>query len=280
MLIYTYDNTLEGLLCCIFDAYTRNEQPDNIACEQGLQYQLEQVLHPVVTVEEHWSRVRKGIHKKMGRLAWQKICACYCASTTDKEMLIYRYLRQGFSRGRVALDDISHPDILPIEELYRSVGMEQQRMIMFVRFAKVATTKSPYSEPAHSKLSTIPVPSSDPKSNSGEIYYATINPKHNVLPLVMDHFAARFNIQAFIIYDEVHQIAGISESGQWMLSQVEDAQPPEVSLDNEEYQDLWKAFYDAICIPERINEKRRQQFMPKRLWKHLPEMHPSRDAKT
>ncbi|MCL2437579.1 MAG: TIGR03915 family putative DNA repair protein [Coriobacteriia bacterium] len=250
MLIYTYDNSLEGLLCCIFEAYTRKEQPDNIACEQGLQYQLEQVLYPVVTTDEHWQRVRNGIHKKLGRLAWQKIRACYCATDADKEMLIYRYLRQGFARGRVALDDISHPDILPIEELYRSVGMEQQRMIMFARFAKIE--------------------SGDPRG----IYCATINPKHSVLPLVMDHFSARFNVQPFVVYDEVHQLAGLSENGQWILSSAEDIQLPKISSDDEEYQNLWKSFYDAVCIPERINEKRRQAFMPKRLWKHLPEMRP------
>jgi probable DNA metabolism protein len=43
-------------------------------------------------------------------------------------------------------------------------------------------------------------------------------------------------------------------------------------LDDKEYQRLWKSFYDAIAIPERANEKRRRGFMPKRLWKHLPEM--------
>jgi len=247
MLIYTYDNTLEGFLTCVFQAYQRGEQPDDITCEQGMQYRIGQELHPVVTAEEQWQRVRTGIHKKLGRMAWEKIRACYCASIPEKEMLLYRYLRQGFSRGRVALDDISHPDILPIEELYRNVGMEQQRMIMFARFSKI------------------------PQG----IYCATINPKHSVLPLIMSHFAGRFNVQPFIIYDEVHQLAGVSEHGQWFLSPAEGIQIPEADSDDKEYQDLWKSFYDAIAIPERRNEKRRMGFMPKRLWKHLPEMQQS-----
>jgi probable DNA metabolism protein len=251
MLIYTYDNSLEGLLTCVFEIYARKEEPDNIAREQGLQHQLEQIVHPVPTCEAQWQRVQTGIRKKLGHLAWEKVRVCYCASNPQKEMLIYRYLRQGFSRGRSALDDLSHPDILAIEELYRSVGMEQQRMIMFARFAKINS------------------------GSSRDIYYARINPKHSVLPLIMDHFSARFNVQPFVIYDEVHRVAGLSEQGQWILSQdTDDAMLPSISSDDKEYQDLWKTFYNAICIPERINEKRRMAFMPKRLWKHLPEMHP------
>jgi len=244
MLIYTYDNTLEGFLCCVFEAYARGENPEDICFEQGMQYRIGQELHPVVTVAENWQRVQKGIRQKLGYMAWEKVRACYCASTPGKEMLLYRYLRQGFQRGQRALDDISHPDILPLEELYRCVGMEQQRMIMFARFAKIA----------------------------GGVYCATINPKHNVLSLIMSHFSGRFNIQPFIIYDEVHGLAGISEQGQWYLSTAEGLTFPEADSDDEVYQELWKSFYDAITIPERRNEKRRMSFMPKRLWKHLPEM--------
>ncbi|MCL2680685.1 MAG: TIGR03915 family putative DNA repair protein [Coriobacteriia bacterium] len=247
MLIYTYDGSFEGFLCCIFEAYTRGEDPAEIAAAQGLQYRIDQELRGVPTIEERWQRVRAGIHHKLGRLTWQKLRACFCASTPDKEMLLYRYLKQGFARGRVATDDILHPDILPIEELYRSVGNEQQRMIMFARFAHI------------------------PEG----VYCATINPKHSVLPLIMDHFAARFNVQPFIVYDEVHQLAGISERGEWYLSAAEGLCIPPASFDDQEYQQLWQTFYHAIAIPGRRNEKLRQQFMPKRLWKNIPEMHPA-----
>ncbi|MCL2537439.1 MAG: TIGR03915 family putative DNA repair protein [Coriobacteriia bacterium] len=256
MLIYTYDNTLEGFLSCVFEAYGAGEHPEEICQLQGMQYRIGQELKAIDTCVDKWRRVRAGIHRKLGGLAWEKIRACYCASTPGKEMLLYRYLRAGFDRGRVALDDISHPDILPVEDLYRSVGMEQQRMIMFARFAKVS------------------LPGSEP------VYCCTINPKHNVLPLIMSHFSGRFNVQPFIIYDEVHQVAGASQSGQWQLHQVEEgafAGFGQADADDKEWQALWKTFYDAIAIPERRNDKRRQGFMPQRLWKHLPEMQLSKN---
>jgi len=252
MLIYTYDNTLEGFLSCVFEAYSSGEQPEDICFESTMQYRINQELKPIETIDEHWKRVLSGIQRKLGRMTWTKVRCCYCASTPDKEMQLYRYIRHGFDKGSNALNKLSHPDVLAIENLYRNVGMEQQRMIMFARFAKI------------------------PEG----VYCATINPKHNVLPLIMSHFANRFNVQPFIIYDEVHQIAGISENGQWYLSKADGLTLPNTDTDDEIYQDLWKSFYDAICIPERLNEKRRMGFMPKRLWKHLPEMHPKKQTKT
>ena len=41
---------------------------------------------------------------------------------------------------------------------------------------------------------------------------------------------------------------------------------------DDSYIDLWLSFYDAVAIDERKNEKLRMQNMPKKYWKHLPEM--------
>ena len=38
------------------------------------------------------------------------------------------------------------------------------------------------------------------------------------------------------------------------------------------YQRLWKAFYDALAIEERRNEKLRMQHCPKRFWENMTEL--------
>lgn len=250
LLSYVYDGTLEGFLSCIFEIYSRQEVPDEIVPVSGQQLRIEQDLRTVQTHEEHWQRVQKGIYRKLGNLTWEKVRSCYCASIPEKELLLYRYLAHGFAQGRSAINDLSHEDVLPVEDLYREIGRETQRMVMFARFAKI------------------------PEG----VYCATINPKHNVLPLIMSHFAARFNVQDFIIFDEVHELAGLSQRGQWYLADAHDVTIPEADSDDLEYQRLWKKFYDAIAIPERRNEKVRRQFMPKRLWKNLPELKVSTDG--
>jgi len=104
------------------------------------------------------------------------------------------------------------------------------------------------------------------------VYYAKVNPKHNVLPLIMDHFAKRFNVQPFVIYDEVAEVVGLYDMKQWRLQYVEDFQPPDCADDDRRYQKLWKAFYDSVAIEERVNHKQRRNFMPMRFWSNLTEM--------
>ena len=38
------------------------------------------------------------------------------------------------------------------------------------------------------------------------------------------------------------------------------------------YQQLWRSYYDAIAIQERLNPRKRRQDMPLRYWKYLTEM--------
>ena len=38
------------------------------------------------------------------------------------------------------------------------------------------------------------------------------------------------------------------------------------------FQLLWKNYFRALAIPERLNEKQQRRMMPRRYWKHLTEM--------
>ena len=64
-------------------------------------------------------------------------------------------------------------------------------------------------------------------------YLAVVSPDHNVLPLITDHFSDRFNDQLF--------------------------------------QDLWRTYFKAICIKERMNPKKQLSDMPRRYWKYMTE---------
>jgi probable DNA metabolism protein len=90
----------------------------------------------------------------------------------------------------------------------------------------------------------------------------------------MKHFSDRFNVQDFIIFDEVHKLAGLSEGGSWYLADAEGLEIPEVAPEDEDWQKLWTSFYHAISIDERKNDKCRRNHMPMRFWSHLTEFQP------
>jgi len=243
MLTYTYDGTLEGLLCCIFAIYERREVPDEVVEESQVQFSFDQILRAIETRPEQADRVWAGIGKRMGSGAQLKIRGVFLSSDPDKATLLCRWILKGFKIGKRIYSDITSEIGEPIEALYRRVAREQNQMIQFARFAQ--------------------------KDNG--VWFAKIAPEHAVVPLIMDHFAARFNIQPFIIYDERHHMAGIYDRKQWYLADTGELRLPEDSPDEQRYQELWRSFYDAIAIPERFNPKLRQNLLPKRFWGNMTE---------
>jgi len=126
-------------------------------------------------------------------------------------------------------------------------------------------------------------------------YLAVVSPDHNVLPLVIDHFQDRFNDQPWLIYDAKRHYGyyysltpGPSPKGERRDNRVirvtfeDEAAVPfnlsngkldaEVLSENDQiFQDLWRTYFKAICIKERMNPRKQLQDMPRRYWKYMTE---------
>ena len=278
-LAYCYDDTLEGLLSAIFAAYANHEDPNDVVPERCLQPRLGQRVSLIETNLEHAQRVQKGLCRQCG---WQTFDAVKRASLSefpDAGTAIYKFVRYAMDaqkkrdcarcrkrtscpgasghracpkqRGR-ALSDITHPMVEPMHRILRSINQECEHMRQFIRFEHL-------------------------RDEGTDVWYARCNPKSSVIPLVMDHFVERFNIQPFIIYDENHHIAGVYEGQNWYLVRTDSAGTPELNLPDKAaeealMQQAWKRFYRTVAVESRYNPELRQHFMPKRFWKNLTEM--------
>lgn len=264
---YTYDGSLEGLLSAIFMSYARKENPSDIAIAENLQARLGQKVFDIETDIELAFRVQKGICRSCGPVVFDAIKCASLSDSPDVGAIIYKFVRYGMakhkphdctgcsrkmrcgglctkSQKQSALNDIVHPDVAPLHELNRKVYNERHLIMQFLRFEHM----------------------------EGNVWFAQCNPKASVVPLVMDWFAGRFNTQPFMIYDEVHHIAGIYEGKDWHLVKTDSLTVPERSAEECIVQDAWKRFYDTVAIESRYNPELRRQFMPKRLWKNITEM--------
>ena len=115
-------------------------------------------------------------------------------------------------------------------------------------------------------------------------YLAVVSPDHNVLPIIIDHFQDRFNDQPWLIYDakrhygyyydghaDAIHITFENEAtvpfdlGNGRLS--DDV----ISSDDQLLQDLWRTYFKAICIKERMNPRKQLKDMPRRYWKYMTE---------
>lgn len=243
-LAYTYDGSLEGLLSAVFEAYARRENPADIVARDEWVPRIGQCEHWVETDAAHALRVKEGLEKTCGARAFDALKAVFLSDELCKGSAILAFVRYGMKRGMAALDDISHPAVEEFVRINRSVYNERHLWQQFMRFSQV----------------------------EGGVYVARCNPKASVVPLLMDWFSGRFNTQAFVIYDEVHRIAGVSNGGAWQLVKTDVFEVPSATEDNELFERAWKAFYDAVAVEARYNPELRRQFMPKRMWKNIVEM--------
>ena len=122
----------------------------------------------------------------------------------------------------------------------------------------------------------------------GERYTARCAPDYFVLPLLADHFAARFGETPWTIIDEKRRLALVRDRGRppelrpWRKTPVPaggtaDAAADSPALSGGEknsrpWEELWKHYHRAAANEARTNPGLQRQFMPKRYWKYLPEM--------
>ena len=104
-----------------------------------------------------------------------------------------------------------------------------------------------------------------------------IEPRHHVIPNLMQHFGERFISEWFIIYDKTHQEAAFHQAdGSWelrLLTGQEAKKLEELTEKQEEYADLWKTFFDHIAIVERKNQKLQTNMLPLHYRKYMTEFH-------
>ena len=114
-------------------------------------------------------------------------------------------------------------------------------------------------------------------------YLAVVSPDHNVLPLITDHFSDRFNDQPWLIYDAKRHYGFYYDGRKVIRVTFEDESSVPFNLangklnaevlshDDQLFQDLWRTYFKAICIKERMNPRKQLQDMPRRYWKYMTE---------
>ena len=241
---YSYDGTLEGLFSAIFAAYANRENPLDIAPRDRLQLRLGQEERQIETNAAHAQRVARGIIGAGGKAAFEAVKKASVSSDPHAGTTVLHFVQKLMKKRGYLLNQLADPVVGELMRLVKAVDVECERMRQFVRFSHL---------------------------ESGG-WFAVCNPRDNVIPLVMNWFAARFNDQPFAIYDEVHHIAGVYEKNSWYLVNTSCFNAPMYSSEECLMQDAWRLFYRTLSIDARYNPELRRQHMPVRYWCNLTEM--------
>jgi len=100
--------------------------------------------------------------------------------------------------------------------------------------------------------------------------FSTIEPKNNVLPILISHFKNRMKREKFAIFDSGRKMIVYYDGEKAEIFFVESLEI-EWSDEEIEYSKLWKTFHKTISIKERENKKLQQSNLPKYYWKYLVE---------
>lgn len=248
--IYVCEDSLEGILSAVHAAYMSHygHEYQSIYAGDCVEYSLFSEMIYIETDVDKAKRVADAIRRKISWSAWYMILHASMAYNIDKANVIYHFLVQGFKVGSIVTEQLADADVLSVLKLYRAVQREKQRLYGFVRFQEL----------------------------NSRVLFAKIAPKHRQLPLLAAHFADRYPMEQWMIYDERRHEVCVHEAGkQWWIAK--DVVPDEssisdVSHEQKYFEKWWKSFYESIGICERENPRCRMNLMPKMYWSNMPEM--------
>lgn len=240
-LVYAYDGTFEGLMCCVFESYECKEIPCLIR-PPSVQQTFFDTSKWIETDSQKADRVYNSIPVRISSEAQELVKLGFLTCEENKELLIFRFLQLGFKVGGKVMTMLTDEVVCSLQKAVRHLTSESHKFKGFIRF-----------------------------SVFGEALVAVIEPKNYVLPLLSAHFCDRYNGEKFMIYDKTHRVALIYQSNRAELIDVEGLTLPNVDSTEAKYRLLWKQFYNTIAIEGRTNPRCRMTLMPKRYWNQMTE---------
>ncbi len=234
MLIYKFDGSLNGLLCCLFKSFTDKEIPDAISSDKNTQLSLTDREIRVNTVETQCERIEKAIEKYTGLGGLYDIRYAFKSGAKNKDKIIFDYLKKTFDAKRDISGNFSERYVLAFYDLIKGVSNEVHRMKGFVRFSQ---------------------------TEEG-IYYAHIKPDNDIVALLMPHFTARFKNMRFAIHDEKRNIIGLYNGDERKVIKLNNPLVVKNGKNEESLKFLWRTYYESVNIKERENLKLMRRFMP------------------
>lgn len=246
-----YDESFEGLLSSIFSVFEQKLESVKIVKKSVADLALFSQKIPVETDYKKADRLLKALKAKTQKNYYQFFYAFH-NDRDHVENILLAYCQHVFNSTQSRGGDYSNSTVLKVAQLAKSVGREKHRMEAFVRF----------------------------RLTKDEIYFASIEPDFDVLPLIKRHFQERYGDQKFIIYDlkrnygiyyDLNDAQPIQLTFKKRKTAILSTSPELFTSEEIEFQQLWARYFKSTTIESRKNMKLHLQHVPRRYWKYLSE---------
>lgn len=252
MFVFRYDRTFDGLLTALFDAYALRRFPDRLIGEGEPEPLFTEEVHDVRTDPAHARRVWLGLEKRLHVRARSMLIYAWHGEQPGNDFLLLRCMRRIVDEGGAAAADLGDADMKALYRLALKVSHEREHLKQFVRLQKAADGT----------------------------YFAAVTPEHDALPLAIGYFTDRFADQRWLLYDRRRDYGFYYDGNTARRVTLDDDRgivadklaDRWLAEDEKRFQLLWKNYFEALAIPQRINPRQQRRMMPRRYWKHLTEM--------
>lgn len=245
------EDSLEGIFTGIYDAYLLKKPHEQIHICVGEErnYRLFAVYEDHKPDEQKAVKVARTIGREFGSEAYMSICRALASPEADKGEAVYKTVVAGLKmrNKKDVMGNLIDPYVHRVFELARFTANEAHYHVEFLRFREL----------------------------ENGILYAEIGPKNNIITFIMPHFADRFPLENFVIYDEKRNIHGMHPKGaDWYLV-CGDGEAGEIDHQFSEgekiYSELFCSFFHTIAIKERRNSVLQTNMLPLRYRKYMTE---------
>ena len=238
---YYYDGSFDGLLTVIYMAY--NDRESNMLRVSAKAEQLILALDDIHIITDFFKArcVEKAICEKLSQNFLNNIRTCFLSNDKNKDTIIIHTVYKALKQGEEILNSLDEHAFY-MNKLVKQVLNERHKYLGLLRF----------------------------KEMKDGIMFSTIEPKNNVLPILISHFKNRMKREKFAIFDKGRKMV-VDYDGK--KAEIFFVKSLEIQWSDEEieYSELWKTFHESISIKERENKKLQQSNIPKYYWKHLVE---------
>ena len=241
-IVYIYDGTFLGFLCCVFESFLKKELPFDIYPIQFHFPSLYQEKY-IETDLEKATRVEKWIQRDFSPESTSLLQEAFLSIMKQKEYHLLQFMHLYKLHKNKTPSMLQNPSVLALNKALVTIRREASKWVGLIRFI-----------------------------DYGGVLVAIIDPKTFILPLLQQHFCDRYSTERFFIFDETNKVGLLSEYSVWKLVEIESFELPQTTTEEKALQELWKTFVHTIAIKERINPHLQINMMPKRYWKHLVEL--------
>ncbi len=252
------DGTFAGLLCAYAASYRRGALPASVGLTGAPSTGT--LFGDVVRVETEAAvadRVERGLERVVPGLVG-RLRRAVLSERDGIEVAALRLADAVRAEGAAPVEDWTFEPARVVAQWSQRVGREAHRMEAFVRFER------------H-------------ESDGAETWVATTRPEVHVLPILHPHFEARYPTLAWRIVDARRGLALVhTPAPDRVTDEPASRIVPAVTVglgdpapDEAAYQTMWRAYFQAVTIPERRNLALHLRHVPKRYWPYLTEKQPA-----